>query len=114
MNTDINNQEKTDSIFILDALFVPARNDAEYPSEQNRKKQEQICTMVNEVIDTLTDTEKSVLIALFGLDGNKKTYSEVAKLKVISEEMVREIEVRALRKMRHPRCSHKLRNRKAY
>ena len=63
-----------------------------------------------EALDTLLPMEKEFLINRFGLDGKKpKTLDELSEMYGISREKVRGIEARALRKLRHPSRSKKLR-----
>jgi RNA polymerase primary sigma factor len=58
---------------------------------------------MNEVLSTLTDRERTVLIERFGLmDGKPKTLEEVGLRFKVTRERVRQIEAKALRKMRHP------------
>ncbi len=58
---------------------------------------------MNEVLDTLTERERTVLIERFGLlDGKPKTLEEVGVRFKVTRERVRQIEAKALRKMRHP------------
>lgn len=58
---------------------------------------------MNEVLSTLTDRERTVLIERFGLlDGKPKTLEEVGMHFKVTRERVRQIEAKALRKMRHP------------
>ncbi len=58
---------------------------------------------MNEVLSTLTDRERTVLIERFGLlDGKPKTLEEVGVTFKVTRERVRQIEAKALRKMRHP------------
>jgi len=58
---------------------------------------------MNEVLETLTDRERTVLIERFGLlDGKPKTLEEVGVRFKVTRERVRQIEAKALRKMRHP------------
>ncbi|MEL7432267.1 MAG: RNA polymerase sigma factor [Chlamydiota bacterium] len=58
---------------------------------------------INEVLETLTERERTVLIERFGLlDGKPKTLEEVGIRFKVTRERVRQIEAKALRKMRHP------------
>lgn len=58
---------------------------------------------MGEVLSTLTDRERTVLIERFGLlDGKPKTLEEVGVRFRVTRERVRQIEAKALRKMRHP------------
>jgi RNA polymerase primary sigma factor len=64
---------------------------------------------MNEVLATLTDRERKVLIQRFGLlDGKPKTLEEVGIEFNVTRERIRQIEAKALRKMRHPTRSKQL------
>jgi RNA polymerase primary sigma factor len=64
---------------------------------------------MGEVLATLTDRERTVLIERFGLlDGKPKTLEEVGVRFKVTRERVRQIEAKALRKMRHPTRSKQL------
>ncbi|MGH2637956.1 MAG: RNA polymerase sigma factor RpoD, partial [Rhabdochlamydiaceae bacterium] len=66
---------------------------------------------LNEVLDTLTDRERKVLIRRFGLaDGKPKTLEEVGLEFNVTRERIRQIEAKALRKMRHPTRSKQLKS----
>jgi len=64
-----------------------------------------------EVLDTLTDREEKVLRLRFGLDdGRARTLEEVGKEFSVTRERIRQIEAKALRKLRHPSRSKKLKD----
>ena len=64
-----------------------------------------------EVLGTLTDREQRVLRLRFGLDdGRARTLEEVGKVFDVTRERIRQIEAKALRKLRHPSRSRKLRD----
>ena len=64
-----------------------------------------------EVLDTLTDREQKVLRLRFGLDdGRTRTLEEVGKIFNVTRERIRQIEAKALRKLRHPSRSKKLKD----
>ncbi len=64
---------------------------------------------LGEVLATLTDRERTVLVERFGLlDGKPKTLEEVGLRFKVTRERVRQIEAKALRKMRHPTRSKQL------
>ncbi|MBR3834497.1 MAG: RNA polymerase sigma factor RpoD [Lachnospiraceae bacterium] len=66
---------------------------------------------LNEVLGTLTDREQRVLKLRFGLDdGKARTLEEVGKEFKVTRERIRQIEAKALRKLRHPSRSRKLRD----
>ncbi|MCL2376569.1 MAG: RNA polymerase sigma factor RpoD [Defluviitaleaceae bacterium] len=63
------------------------------------------------VLETLTEREKKVLILRFGLgDGKARTLEEVGKEFNVTRERIRQIEAKALRKLRHPGRSKKLKD----
>ena len=64
---------------------------------------------LNEVLNTLNNREKQVLRYRYGLeDGAPKTLEEVGKIFKVTRERIRQIEVKALRKLRHPSRRKKL------
>ena len=64
-----------------------------------------------EVLKTLTDRESKVLILRFGLeDGRPRTLEEVGEIFKVTRERIRQIEAKALRKLRHPTRSKKLKD----
>ncbi len=66
---------------------------------------------VEDVLDTLSDRERRVLQLRFGLeDGRSRTLEEVGKDFGVTRERIRQIEAKALRKLRHPSRSRKLRD----
>ena len=88
--------------------FIPDE-DASEPSEAASLSllKEQLM----EVLDTLTPREKKVLELRFGIvDGRTRTLEEVGKEFNVTRERIRQIEAKALRKLRHPSRSKKLRD----
>ena len=66
---------------------------------------------LDEVLKTLTEREQKVLCLRFGLeDGRARTLEEVGKEFNVTRERIRQIEAKALRKLRHPSRSRKLRD----
>ena len=66
---------------------------------------------LEEVLGTLTDREQKVLTLRFGLeDGRARTLEEVGKEFNVTRERIRQIEAKALRKLRHPSRSRKLKD----
>ncbi len=61
------------------------------------------------VLETLTPSEEQVIRMRFGIgDGSEHTLEEIRKRFSVSQERIRQIEARAMRKLRHPSCSEKL------
>ncbi|MBQ7132328.1 MAG: RNA polymerase sigma factor RpoD [Oscillospiraceae bacterium] len=88
--------------------FIPD-DDAPAPAEaaSNMLLKEQL----NEVLDTLTEREAKVLRLRFGLiDGRSRTLEEVGKEFEVTRERIRQIEAKALRKLRHPSRSRKVKD----
>ncbi|MCR4657271.1 MAG: RNA polymerase sigma factor RpoD [Lachnospiraceae bacterium] len=66
---------------------------------------------LSEVLETLTDREQRVLELRFGLkDGRARTLEEVGQVFNVTRERIRQIEAKALRKLRHPSRSRKLKD----
>ena len=64
---------------------------------------------LNEVLETLSPRERKVLIMRFGLDGSKpKTLEEVGREFKVTRERIRQIEAKAIKKLRHPSRARKL------
>ena len=70
-----------------------------------------LCEQLEEVLGTLTDREEKVLRLRFGLnDGRQRTLEEVGREFHVTRERIRQIEAKALRKLKHPTRSKKLRD----
>lgn len=66
---------------------------------------------LDEVLDTLTDREENILRLRFGLDdGKMRTLEDVGKVFNVTRERIRQIEAKALRKLRHPSRSKQLKD----
>jgi RNA polymerase primary sigma factor len=66
---------------------------------------------MDDVLSTLSDRERQVLAMRFGLDdGRSRTLEEVGKAFGVTRERIRQIEAKALRKLRHPSRSKKLKD----
>ncbi|MFS0635849.1 RNA polymerase sigma factor RpoD [Mesobacillus foraminis] len=83
--------------------------DATSPSEH--AAYELLKEQLEDVLDTLTDREENVLRLRFGLDdGRTRTLEEVGKVFGVTRERIRQIEAEALRKLRHPSRSKRLKD----
>jgi len=73
--------------------------------------QELLKDAIGEVLETLSPREKRVLLMRFGLeDGKPKTLEEVGKEFKVTRERIRQIEAKAIRKLKHPTRARKLRD----
>jgi hypothetical protein len=79
-----------------------------YSDKFSRRQQKALIDGMSEILKILPETERRIITSSFGLDGDKKTYAEIAKENYMSEEDVKRLEVYALRKLRHPRHNRKL------
>ena len=88
--------------------FIP---DEDIPAPAEAAATTLLKEQLMEVLDTLTDREKKVLMLRFGLkDGRSRTLEEVGKEFNVTRERIRQIEAKALRKLRHPSRSKKLKD----
>ena len=80
--------------------FIP---DEDVPSPADAAAFSMLKDQLNEVLATLTDREQEVLRLRFGLDdGRQRTLEEVGKQFNVTRERIRQIEAKAIRKLRHP------------
>ncbi|HAR87836.1 MAG TPA: RNA polymerase sigma factor RpoD [Ruminococcaceae bacterium] len=80
--------------------FIP---DDDAPAPADAASHTLLREQLNEVLDTLTPREEKVLRLRFGLeDGRSRTLEEVGKEFNVTRERIRQIEAKALRKLRHP------------
>ena len=88
--------------------FIP---DDDIPAPVEATSQIMLKEQLAEVLDTLTPREAKVLELRFGLrDGRQRTLEEVGKVFDVTRERIRQIESKALRKLRHPSRSRKLKD----
>jgi RNA polymerase primary sigma factor len=88
--------------------FVP---DSEAVAPSDAASLTMLRTEVEDILDTLTPRERRVLQLRFGLiDGHQRTLEEVGKRFGVTRERIRQIEAKALRKLRHPSRSMKLKD----
>ena len=85
--------------------------DDDIPAPQDVASQMLLKEELNEVLDTLSEREARVLRLRFGLDdGRNRTLEEVGREFKVTRERIRQIEAKALRKLRHPSRSKKLKD----
>lgn len=88
--------------------FIP---DDDVPAPVDAAAYSMLKEQLMEVLDTLSDREKKVLMLRFGLeDGRPRTLEEVGKEFNVTRERIRQIEAKALRKLRHPSRSKRLKD----
>jgi RNA polymerase primary sigma factor len=88
--------------------FIP---DDDVPAPADAAARSMLREQLMEVLDTLTEREQKVLKLRFGLeDGRTRTLEEVGKQFDVTRESIRQIEAKALRKLRHPSRSKKLKD----
>jgi RNA polymerase primary sigma factor len=88
--------------------FIP---DEEVPAPADATAYSMLKEQLMEVLDTLAEREQKVLKLRFGLeDGRARTLEEVGKQFDVTRERIRQIEAKALRKLRHPSRSKKLKD----
>ena len=88
--------------------FIP---DDDAPAPAEAASHTLLKEQLNEVLNTLTDREAKVLKLRFGLeDGKARTLEEVGQRFDVTRERIRQIEAKALRKLRHPSRSKKVKD----
>ncbi len=88
--------------------FIP---DDDAPAPADAASHTLLKEQLSEVLDTLTPREEKVLRLRFGLeDGRSRTLEEVGREFKVTRERIRQIEAKALRKLRHPSRSKKLKD----
>lgn len=85
--------------------------DQDAPAPAEAAAFELLKEQLEDVLDTLTEREENVLRLRFGLnDGRMRTLEEVGKMFGVTRERIRQIEAKALRKLRHPSRSKRLKD----
>ncbi|MBQ9898048.1 MAG: sigma-70 family RNA polymerase sigma factor, partial [Ruminococcus sp.] len=88
--------------------FIP---DDDAPAPAEAASRTLLKEQLNEILATLTDREAKVLKLRFGLeDGKSRTLEEVGQRFDVTRERIRQIEAKALRKLRHPSRSKKVKD----
>ena len=88
--------------------FIPDEN---APEPTEAASQVLLKEQINQVLGTLTEREEKVLRLRFGLeDGRSRTLEEVGQMFNVTRERIRQIEAKALRKLRHPNRSNKVKD----
>jgi RNA polymerase primary sigma factor len=103
LNTPVGNEENS---FLGDFI-----EDESLPGPVDMASRHLLKEHMHEILDGLNERERRVLIMRFGLeDGITRTLEDVGKEFEVTRERVRQIEAKALRKLRHPLRSRKLRD----
>ncbi len=103
LETPVGNEENS---FLGDFI-----KDESAPEPANAATQQLLREQVEEILEELNERERKVLEMRFGLvDGRNRTLEEVGNEFGVTRERIRQIEAKALRKLRHPQRSRKLRD----
>ena len=93
-----------------DAFLGDFIEDDSMPQPLELASQELLKSQIGDALDKLTERERKIIVLRFGLeDGRFRTLEEVGREFGITRERIRQIEAKALRKLRHPSYSRKLR-----
>jgi RNA polymerase primary sigma factor len=93
-----------------DTHFGDFIQDKKAVSPANETVRQMLKEEMNTALGTLTEREKKILVLRFGIiDGSMRTLEEVGNIFKVTRERVRQIEAKALKKLRHPTRSRRLR-----
>jgi RNA polymerase primary sigma factor len=93
-----------------DAFLGDFIEDESMPQPLELASQQLLRNQIGDALDKLTERERRIIVLRFGLeDGRFRTLEEVGREFGITRERIRQIEAKALRKLRHPTYSRKLR-----
>ncbi len=93
-----------------DAFLGDFIEDQTMPAPLELASQQLLKSQICDALDKLTDRERKIVVLRYGLeDGRYRTLEEVGREFGITRERIRQIEAKALRKLRHPTFSRKLR-----
>jgi RNA polymerase primary sigma factor len=93
-----------------DAFLGDFIEDESMPQPLELASQQLLKSQISDALNKLTDRERKIIVLRFGLeDGRFRTLEEVGREFGITRERIRQIEAKALRKLRHPSYSRKLR-----
>lgn len=94
-----------------DSLLGDFIQDNSQPTPYDSASRQLLKEQIEEVLGSLSDREKKVLVLRFGLyDGKPRTLEEVGRDFSVTRERIRQIEAKAIRKLKHPSRSKKLRD----
>jgi RNA polymerase primary sigma factor len=94
-----------------DSVLGDFIQDTSQPTPYDQTSRVLLKEQLEEVLATLNDREKKVLIMRFGLeDGRPRTLEEVGRAFGVTRERIRQIEAKAIRKLRHPSRAKKLKD----
>jgi len=93
-----------------DAFLGDFIEDETMPPPLEVASQQLLKSQIGDALSELTERERKIIQLRFGLeDGRFRTLEEVGREFGITRERIRQIEAKAIRKLRHPKCSRKLR-----
>jgi RNA polymerase primary sigma factor len=94
-----------------DSSLADFIEDESIPGPIDTASRELLREQMRDLLESLSPRERGVLELRFGLDdGQARTLEEVGRIFGVTRERVRQIEAKALRKLRHPKSSRKLRD----
>lgn len=94
-----------------DSVLADFIQDTSQPSPYDATSRQLLKEQMNDVLYTLSDRERRVLIMRFGLDdGQRKTLEQVGRAFSVTRERIRQIESKAIKKLKHPSRARKLKD----
>ncbi len=86
-----------------DSQFQDFQENKKVPNPESEAMYGKACSEIDQILSTLTDREKQVIRLRYGLeDGHSRTLEEVGKKFNVTRERIRQIEMKAIKKLKHP------------
>ncbi len=92
-------------VYLSDINLEPISN---YGNPEEIFRKSELSNEIDNALDNLMSRERKILIYRFGFKGEEMTRDKIGKIMKVTPERIRQIEERALRKLRHPKNHRKL------
>ena len=109
ISSKMKNKYLKKQVYYIEDNQKELENEEIFDVEENYERKERPEKII-EILDTLTPRERDVLLMRYGFVGEPKSLQQIGKEFNLSQERIRQIEMKALRKLRHPSRSRRVRD----